>query len=253
MLLLKKLRSEGEALFRWRSFVPLILLIPAALALAEGPNVARVFGESIEEYWMELCLIVSLFGQGIRCLTVGYIPTGTSGRNTHHQRADFLNTTGMYSLCRNPLYLGNFLVIFGIVLACQNLWFALVAFLAYWLYIERVIAAEEEFLSGKFGREYEEWAARTPVIFPDIRLWKQPGLVFSIKTVLKREYSGFFALFACYFVFELITDVVFETEPFTAWLHRDWIWPVLLLVGAAGFVVLRTMKKFTKVLRTDGR
>jgi protein-S-isoprenylcysteine O-methyltransferase Ste14 len=253
MLLLKKLQSDGKTLFRWRSFVPLILLIPGALAVADGPNVERVFGEGIEEYWMTLCLCISLAGQMLRCLTVGYIPAGTSGRNTRRLRADFLNTTGMYSICRNPLYLGNFLGIIGIVLACQNIWFALVASLGYWIYIERVIAAEEEYLVEKYEDEYTEWADRTPVIFPDLRLWRRPELGFCIKTVLKREYSGFLALFVCYFIFELFTDVVIEVEPFDLWLQRDWIWPALLLVGVLGFVVLRTMKKFTRVLKTEGR
>ncbi|MGB8874133.1 MAG: hypothetical protein WCC75_12145, partial [Desulfobaccales bacterium] len=44
----------------------------------------------------------------------GLPPRGTSGRNTQGQVAETLNTTGIYSLVRNPLYLGNFLIWLGL-------------------------------------------------------------------------------------------------------------------------------------------
>jgi len=253
MLIRNKLSSDGRALFRWRSYVPLFFFIPGAIVLIPGPAVRQIYGEEIEDLWVLGCLLLSIAGLAIRWITHGYIPTGTSGRNTQRMRADVLNTTGMYSICRNPLYLGNFLAVFGTVLAFQNAWLALTSILAYWLYIERVIAAEEEFLSEKYGDTYRDWAAVTPVILPRLSLWKKPNLEFSFRTVLKREYSGVLALFLSFYCFEIYTDVLLESYSFVDWLRRDWIWTALLLAGVFGFVVLRTLKKYTRILRIEGR
>jgi len=248
-----KLPRHGRVLFRWRSYLPLVLLIPGVLILQSAPAIADVYGEGIEEYWLGLCFLVSSSGLLIRAITVGFIPTGTSGRNTKRFRADVLNTTGMYSVCRNPLYLGNFLAIFGLVLAFQNIWFAALSVLAYSLYIERVIAAEEEYLVEKYGQQYREWAERTPLIIPRPSLWKKADLSFSFKTVLKREYSGVLALTLCFFTFEFVTDVFVEHEPLANWIYRDWQWVALLVFGLMTFVVLRSLKKFTRVLKEVGR
>ena len=74
-------------------------------------------------------IIISFLGEAIRIFTVAYTPAGTSGRNTKQQLADTLNTTGIYSLLRHPLYLGNFFMfldtfiftvnIYGISLECN--------------------------------------------------------------------------------------------------------------------------------------
>jgi len=52
----------------------------------------------LDQVWEILCLAISLLGLGVRIVTVGYVPKGTSGRNTRGQKANVLNTTGMYSL-----------------------------------------------------------------------------------------------------------------------------------------------------------
>ncbi len=57
-----------------------------------------------------MCFTVSLKGIMVRIMAIGYIPKGASGRNTR-QKADDLNTTGMYSVARNPLYSGNYLIV----------------------------------------------------------------------------------------------------------------------------------------------
>lgn len=61
------------------------------------------------------------------------------------------NTTGMYSIVRHPLYLGNFFVGFGIVLICSSVWLAVVFCLLFVVYYERLMFAEEEFLRTSSG------------------------------------------------------------------------------------------------------
>lgn len=92
-------------------------------------------------------------------ITVGYTPKKTSGRNTKKgQVADYLNTKGMYSIVRNPLYLGNFFMGLGIFLFLCIWWVEFIYTLVFMLYYERIIFAEEQFLVKKFKQQYMEWA-----------------------------------------------------------------------------------------------
>ena len=66
------------------------------------------------------------------------------------QVADSLNTTGIYSTVRHPLYLGNFFMWLAIVVLTADLYFVIVFCLCYFIF-ERVMLAEEDFLANKFG------------------------------------------------------------------------------------------------------
>src|SRR6187431_3684361 len=112
MAIREELERQGTWLFRWRSYLPLVLVAFFAIAF-------RGYRWPFESYaryalWAELCFGVSFLGLACRCLTIGFAPWGTSGRNTKEQIADQLNTTGMYSFVRHPLYLGNFLIGLGV-------------------------------------------------------------------------------------------------------------------------------------------
>lgn len=100
-LLKVQFESGGNWLFRWRSYLPLLLLGVCLLAM-QGYSMPGG-SEVVESFWEALCLIVCLFGLSIRVFTVGYTPKNTSGRNTRKQVAGELNTTGAYSVVRNPL------------------------------------------------------------------------------------------------------------------------------------------------------
>jgi len=82
-------------------------------------------------------------GLFIRAYAVGHTPANTSGRNTKEQLADELNTTGIYSMVRHPLYLGNFFMWLGAAVLTKNGWFIVAFILLYWIYYERIMFAEE--------------------------------------------------------------------------------------------------------------
>jgi protein-S-isoprenylcysteine O-methyltransferase Ste14 len=86
--------------------------------------------------WEILCLFVSFFGFFIRCYTIGYVPEGTSGRNEKNQKADSLNTDGIYSLMRNPLYFGNFFMYLGVTMFVRLWWVCLIYGLLFMIYTE---------------------------------------------------------------------------------------------------------------------
>ncbi|MCD8519758.1 MAG: isoprenylcysteine carboxylmethyltransferase family protein [Alphaproteobacteria bacterium] len=253
MNIIEKLAHQGNFLFRWRSFLPLFFIIPGFFAISESVLIEEKYGDFLEEIWVYFSFIVSLCGLAIRWVSVGYVPAGTSGRNTKMQRANYLNTTGLYSVVKNPLYLGNFIAMLGVVMSLKVWWLVALGSLTYWIYIERVIVAEEKFLTTKFGQRYIEWAARTPIFIPDFRLWRAPVMPFSFKTVLRREYNGLMAVCSAFFLMEVMVDVFVEREPVIYWLREDWPWAIMMMTGSTLFFGLRFLKKNTRMLHVAGR
>ncbi|MFO0997092.1 MAG: isoprenylcysteine carboxylmethyltransferase family protein [Alphaproteobacteria bacterium] len=253
MRLIQKIEADGQSLFRGRSYLPLLVLPLAVLAIIDGSALDSVLGERGEQLWLYLCLVISGAGIAIRAFTVGYVPGGTSGRTTSAPRAESLNTTGMYSIVRNPLYLGNFVVYLGIALATKSWWFVLLTGLAYWLYIERIIAAEEAFLATRFGETFERWAARTPVFFPRLSAWQSADARFSLRTVLRREYPGVLACAASFLALSIIEEVIVEAVPVRTWLTEGRVVVVVFVLALIVFFVLRTLKKRTRLLHVPGR
>src|ERR1051325_4107765 len=86
-------RKQGEWLFRWRSYLPIVLvpLVGIAIAQTDTRDVT-----AFDDVWDYFCLGVSFIGLLVRSLTIGFVPRQTSGRNTTELVADELNTTGMY-------------------------------------------------------------------------------------------------------------------------------------------------------------
>jgi ABC-type bacteriocin/lantibiotic exporter with double-glycine peptidase domain len=204
--------------------------------------------ETMEKLWEAFCFSVSFLGLGIRILTIGHTPKGTSGRNTREQIADALNTSGMYSIVRRPLYLGNFFIGLGIVLFAHQWKLTLICVLSFWIYYERIMFAEEAYLVKKYGKVYESWANETPAFIPDLKKWKKPELPFSLKNVLKREYNGFFVIILSMFSLEIIGNIFADGK-----LEIDLTWSVILAVGFVVWMTLRTLKKKTTILNVEGR
>jgi protein-S-isoprenylcysteine O-methyltransferase Ste14 len=162
MPLREEFQSQGNWLFRWRSYLPLAI-VPLLLLALNDAGYARSRADFI---YQGLCLLISFTGLAIRCVAIGYAARGTSGRNTAGQMAATVNTAGLYAVVRHPLYLGNFTIFLGMVLSIGVWWFALVFALLFWVYYERIMYAEEEFLRGKFGQAYTDWANATPAFIP---------------------------------------------------------------------------------------
>ena len=194
-----------------------------------------------------LCFAISFSGLGIRIHTVGHAPKGTSGRRTKNQRADVLNITGMYSIVRHPLYLGNFLIWLGLVMFPRSFFFNLAAILLFFLYYERIIFVEEEFLREKFGQTFTEWADKTHIIFPRFKNLQNSALPFSLKTVLKREYTAFFLITTSFTCLEVLGDFFYEGK----W-QISWFYCLLFCFGLGVYIVLRSLKKM-HFLDVEGR
>src|SRR3954470_8313310 len=139
----------GRLLFRYRSFTPVPLLALAALLVwrSRGPA---------SPLWLAAGLVLCLAGQALRAWVLGLVQDGTSGQN-EKLIAVALNTEGPYALTRNPLYLGNLGITLGLCVVAHDPWLILLVSALFALQYQFIIAAEEEFLRGRFGAAYDDY------------------------------------------------------------------------------------------------
>lgn len=243
MSLQEEFEKSGNWLFQRRSFIPLLFLPIALIAFGSSDGLEKLFGENAEACWNVFCVLISIVGMALRMLTVGWVPEGTSGRNTKGQLAETLNTGDVYSIMRHPLYFGNFLIALGLSLYLQVWWFSVIFSLAFWLYYERIMFAEEQFLSRKFGPIYKEWASKTPAFFPNLLKWRRSGRRFSMKMVLKREAGTLMGIVCGFVMLEFFEEAIVESE---------WKFPhigaILILITVCIYLVLRFLRKKTRIL-----
>lgn len=239
MPLREELERDGRWLFRRRSWLPLVLVVALFAVLATGAPAMTP-----APVWEIGCVVVTFLGLLVRVLTLGFVAPGTSGRSTDTPYADQLNATGMYSVVRHPLYLGNYLMWLGVAAWIRSWPFILIITLGYWIYYERIMFAEEAYLRRTFGEAWEAWAEGRPAFIPDLRRWASPEGRFSWKIVLKREPSGILAAVTLFAALAVTRDslgagaLVIPTG-----------YAILFGAGAAFFLIDVALIKLTKVLQ----
>lgn len=237
----RRLADQGLFLFRHRGLFVVFLLPAAVLAVLERRSAAVPADPGFG--WLAVCLTVSLVGMAVRAAAVGSAPPGASTRSLRAPSASMLNTSGMYSLSRHPVYLGNLFVLLGFALAVRSWWFVLTAALVYWLLYERVIAAEERFLGERFGVTHRRWAERTPTFWPRPHLWRSPDTRFSWRTVLLREYNSLLLIAAIFLFLRWVDQVVVRDLGAGAWLRQDLALTASVLALAVVVAVARRVRK----------
>ncbi len=246
MALREEFARDGLWLFRWRGVLPLLALALIVAVIVFDPGAQPSWARSAA--WQTVCVAVSVLGLAVRVWTVGRVPEDTSRRSTRARQAGSLNRTGAYSVVRHPLYLGNFLMWLGVALAPGVWWLAAIVSLAYALYYERIMFAEEQFLHERFGQDFLDWTAKTPAILPDFRRWQASELPFSWRTVLRREYASAFALVVAFTLLGIAADFAARHE-----LVFDRSRASVFGVGLAVYLLLRLLKRHTRLLHVEGR
>ena len=250
MALLEDFEKNGNWLFRYRGVLPVVILVAGIgiyLYRRMNPGEFILPGKIPEFYFEILCLAVSLLGFFIRVYTLGHTPKNTSGGNVIKQVAGTLNTTGSYSVVRHPLYLGNFFMWLGPALLSGHIWFVGLFCLAYWIYYERIMFAEEQFLRSKFGDPYLEWANGVPSFLPRLRTFRKPEMPFSWKKALKKEKNPFAALFL---IFTLIN---LSGELLTGGNAYNYVFLAGLGVSILTYGIVKLLKGRSKLLDDPGR
>jgi protein-S-isoprenylcysteine O-methyltransferase Ste14 len=245
MALVHEFERSGNWLFRRRSWLPVFMVAAGIFMMYIGNRQAIIY-DMRDEF---IFLVVSLFGQIIRIITVGYAPKNTSGRNTEiGQLADELNTSGIYSIIRHPLYFGNFFMWLGPVLFLRSIGFTLVFILLYWIYYERIMFAEEQFLRRKFGEIYDKWSETVASFMPYSFRYIPPKLSFSIRNVLKREYNSFVNIFIIFLLLDIFRNLFLSER-----IYITQMWLYLAIGAVIIWAVIRTIHKSTKWLEVEGR
>jgi protein-S-isoprenylcysteine O-methyltransferase Ste14 len=170
----------GNACFRFRaiSVVPVILLI----LFFFDPLDAGRFNPMLNL----LGFLIALAGAVTRIVAAGYAMPFTSGRE-NFLKAESLNTSGVYSIVRNPLYVGNFLVYNGVLVAYSSP-IALAFFNIFFiLNYHFIILSEENYLQGQFGDAYREYLKAVPRVIPRFGLYRRNDHPFNPARALDKE------------------------------------------------------------------
>lgn len=236
----------GEHLFRYRGQLPLIIIIIAIpiIATTSYYNILPIEYQNIVQYCSILLSICGLF---LRCYITGTTPEDTSGRNRKKQIANTLNTTGAYSIVRNPLYLANYLIWIGLASYSLSYILCIIISLLFIIYYERIIIVEEKFLSEKFKVKYDIFCQKTPIFFPSFRNYQKSNYPFSIKNILRQEYSSTLSLIVTYIYIDVLL-IIFHGNNITcnlvAWKNHIYIFLVSILIT----VLLKVIKTKSNLL-----
>jgi len=246
MSLEQSLEKQGNFLFKYRGQFPIVLFLL---------SIPFIYLNSLESsydnlilFYNSIALFLSILGFLIRFYTIGTTPKNTSGRNTDKQIAETLNTTGIYSLIRHPLYLGNYLIWIGVCFFTYNLYFVLLTSLLFWLYYERIIYAEERFLESKFQDIFVLWSKSVSAFFPTTFSYKKTVIKFSIISVLRREYSSVLSAVVAFLYVDILRNF-FNLNEFHISANVFVVSSFLIFL----ILILRTLKHNTSLLKEEDR
>jgi len=157
----------GNFFFKYRNWI--FILFYAALFIPSWPLFSpKQFGAHYYIWPITIGLVVTCLGQLIRGLTIGlaYIVRGGKEGKPY---AEGLVTDGIFHHCRNPLYVGNILMLLGVGILANSLIYVAI-FIPVFLFIyQAIVLAEENFLRGKFGAGFDEYCSKVNRWWPDLR------------------------------------------------------------------------------------
>ena len=104
--------------------------------------------------WLSILAFAALFFISVRTMKRAKTTLDPNGIPDH------LVTGGPFSFTRNPIYLGNTLLMIGIGLVSGIVWFLLLAIVAAFVTQKVAIEREEKVLAEKFGKRYRDYAKR---------------------------------------------------------------------------------------------
>jgi protein-S-isoprenylcysteine O-methyltransferase Ste14 len=192
---------------------------------------------------------VALVGQLLRAVTIGlaYIKRGGKDRQVY---ADALVVEGVFAHCRNPLYLGNLMVLAGVGLAANSLLFVAIGMPFFIFAYLAIIAAEENYLQQKFGQPFVEYCARVNRLLPNFAGFKATlqGMEFHWRRLVVKEYGSTFAWTAGTIL--LVLKNLLVRGRYAAHRYVVAVLLVLLMLVTGAYVAARYLKK-SRLLRAD--
>jgi protein-S-isoprenylcysteine O-methyltransferase Ste14 len=228
----------GNFLFKYRDAVfPAVLL---GLFILTRPAWPR--GDARLDDLLDLVgVLVALAGQALRTATVGYAYIIRGGKN-RKVYAEGLVTGGLFAHCRNPLYVGNVLILAGLLIV----WNAPLAYLLgvpfFLVGYVAIVAAEEAFLRGKFGAAYDAYCAAVPrwAVRPAGLGASLDGMRFNWRRVVIKEYGS-----AAYWAAGICVLQLADSLAYVPWGARP-VYHASLVAVVAAIVALWAYARFLK-------
>lgn len=141
-------------------------------------------------------LPIIIVGEFFRTLSSGYIEKDSS-----------LSMGGTYSITRNPLYLGNFLMGLGFMIIANQPVLLILFLVLFALIYYATIVDEERGLLQRYGSEFLLYMSSVPRFFPKPWKWNSHQRSFDWSLVMKhREYNTWLGILGGIFLF--ITKMV---------------------------------------------
>jgi protein-S-isoprenylcysteine O-methyltransferase Ste14 len=157
----------GNFFFKYRNWI--FILFYAALFIPSWPLFSeKQFGNTYFLWPIGIGLIITCFGQLVRGLTIGLayiIRGGKEGKPF----ADHLVTEGIFNHCRNPLYIGNILMLLGIGILANSLVYVFIVIPVFLFIYQAIVIAEEVFLRKKFGTGFDQYCRQVNRWWPNLK------------------------------------------------------------------------------------
>ncbi len=179
----------GNFFFKYRNllfiFLYLALFIPS-------PDIftPELFGENYYWWPILLGLTVTIAGQAIRGATIGlaYIIRGGKDKKVY---AEELVTQGIFNHCRNPLYVGNILMLLGVGILSNSLIYVGILIPLFLFIYQAIVLAEENFLRNKFGAQFDAYCRRVNRWIPNLKGISKTfeGMHFNANRWILKEYN----------------------------------------------------------------
>ncbi len=164
--------------FKYRSYTP----IPFILIM--------FFYENANVWSLIIGFLIAISGEFIRLWGVSW--AGSETRTTGSVGGTFLIISGPFSHVRNPLYVGNILMYFGLGIMSFSIfpYLQIIALIFFFIQYHYIIKEEENYLSKTYGEDYQNYLKNVPRIFPRIMPYKsdkvqQPS--FNLKDGIRSE------------------------------------------------------------------
>ena len=206
--------SIGNFFFKYRNLLfPIIVLaivfIPSPIVFTEN-----VFGPNY--FWIPLILgiVIAVFGQVTRAVTIGlkYIVRGGKDKKVY---AEDLVTEGLFNHCRNPLYVGNILMVVGAGVISNSLIFMVIVVPIFCFIYQAIVLAEENYLRNKFGNQFQEYCNKVNRWIPHFSGLSQTlkSMQFDWGRYVRNEYNTvYLLLLSIYIIMVLYVPPIAKLE-----------------------------------------
>jgi protein-S-isoprenylcysteine O-methyltransferase Ste14 len=237
--------SIGNFFFKYRNqlfiFLYALLLVPSPELITE-----KVFGLGYWQIALWVGLFITTLGVVIRGITIGLTFIERGGNKELRIHAEALITKGLFTHCRNPLYVGNNLMLLGLGILSNSLIYVLVVVPIFLFIYQCIIYAEEDFLTKKFGQPYLDYCASVNRWLPNL---KGIGKTFSsmkfnwAKCMLTENNTQIFWATGVFLTLIFKYFFIFGENPWT----RHYFMITVLPLFVVYYLVLRWLRKSGRI------